>query len=404
TQLHSALDPKSQTLATVFSKAGYRTAAFGKMHWPRKVVGDATFGFDRVLGRKDWESALSSQDKVSYDEYRALWQHESREGWSTLNPARQPCPLAEDRQLAPWLIEHALTHLGSDSERPSLTFLSFYEPHAPFCFPERLKDAVDPATLDWDAWDRERRARDAPGLERWWRDRLRERGPFDESEMRATVAAHLQSVLWLDEQIAALLDELESSGLNENTIVLFWSDNGFFLGERGVIGKSFPYRRAAEVAMSLSGPGIVPGESAALVQTLDAFPTLCELAGIEPPADLHGRSLLPLLRGEDSIRSTAYTELVGVVASIQSNELKLMLGAGGNTGWDLVYDLVNDPEERHALTAEQVDSNAVLELKGEMYRLLRASPPDGFPIDEWMTQEDETDAIRWALRQIDATR
>ena len=401
TQLNSALRPDIETMATVFARAGFRTAAFGKMHWARKQVGDASYGFELVLDRKQWEDGLQGSEARDYERYRELWRQDSREAWSTLNPEREACPLPEERQLAPWLIEHALEFLQADEEAPALTFLSFYEPHAPFSFPPRLRAAVNPDSLSLEEWDSERGHRDAPGLEAWWRERLREHGPLEPATMRGVVAAYLQSVLWLDEQVAALLDRLAASGLERNTIVLFWSDNGFFLGDRGVVGKSFPYRRAAEVALSLSGPGIPAGETDALVQTIDVFPTLCELVGIPPPRWLDGRSLAPLLAGAGSIRETAFSELVGVVGSIQSQRYKLMIGQSPGAGWDLVYDLRADPFERHALRHEEVDAAEVSGLRDEMYRLLLASPADGIPAARWMTQADRTQAIRWALAQID---
>jgi arylsulfatase A-like enzyme len=405
TQINSVLRPNVVTMATTFTDAGYRAAAFGKMHWQGKAAAarGARYGFEQHLDRKSWEAQLSARERTPYDEYRKLWRKDSRAGWSTLNPGREACPLPEDRQLAPWLIERALEFMQT-SAGPSLTYLSFYEPHAPFNFPPRLRAAVDPQTLELDDTSPQDLARNAPGLLQAWRTRVKQRGPFDEAQRRGAIAACLQSVLWLDENVGHLLDRLEQTGLDENTLILFWSDNGFFLGERGVIGKNYPFRRAAEVAMSLSGPGIPRGESHALVQTIDAFPTLCELTNVPAPARLDGLSLVPLLEGADKIRTAAYSEFVGLVGMLQTQRWKLMVGAREGAGWDLLFDLEADPGERVDHSAEDGLEQTIDALRSEMHALLRATPPDGYAADEWMQQDTPLEALRWALSQVDQAR
>lgn len=156
--------------------------------------------------------------------------------------------------------------------------------------------------------------------------------------------------------------------------------------------------------MSISGPGIPQGESHALVQTIDAFPTLCALTGVPAPAQLDGRSLLPLLHGADSIRDYAYSEFVGLVGMLQTERWKLMVGAQEGSGWDLLYDLQSDPQERIDLSGDRELAATMDALRAQMHALLLGTPPVGYPVDEWMVQEDELEGLRWGLSQIDQAR
>lgn len=402
TQIGSSLPPDSNTMGTIFSAAGYRTAAIGKMHWGEEFA-EATYGFDLVAGRPDWLDQLDAAEQKRHDEYWRIWDKPTRERWSQLNPDGEACPLEEDRQLAPWLIDRLFAFLEED-EKPALAFLSFHEPHAPFTFPPRLANAVDPAGLSLPAFDVEAVQKNAPGLAKALDNRVRVLGALDEEIRRGAVASYLCSVKWLDEEIGHLLDRLEAAGRLDSTLIVFWSDNGFFLGERGLVGKNYPYREAAEVPVAIAGPEIPRGRSDALVQLLDVLPTLCELTDVPPPTGLQGASLVPLLHGADAVRDQAFCEFVGLVGSLQTKDYRLMIGSRPGQGWDLLYDLNADPTESLDLFADPALRRVRAGLLRRMYDLLASTPADGIPPDEWMTQADGVQAIRWALRQIDAKK
>ena len=131
------------------------------MHWWRKREGEVEFGFDRIAGRIEWEAQLTPAEREAFAEYNAGWSREEREGWSMSNPERVPCPLAESRQQSAFLLDEAKRFMSEERDAP---FLSFNEPHAPFVFPERLSDAVDPTRLELPAFDPAAIAREVPGL------------------------------------------------------------------------------------------------------------------------------------------------------------------------------------------------------------------------------------------------
>ncbi len=101
---------------------------------------------------------------------------------------------------------------------------------------------------------------------------------------------------FVDAQIGRVLDALEEEGLEENTIVVLWSDHGWHLGEKGITGKNTLWERSTRVPLVLAGPGITKGqESKAPVELLDLYPTLIDLCGLDEREDLEGVRLTPQL-------------------------------------------------------------------------------------------------------------
>ncbi len=107
------------------------------------------------------------------------------------------------------------------------------------------------------------------------------------------------SLLAVDDMIATTLDSLEDHDQLDNTILMFSSDQGYALGAHHVFGKNTPYEEALQTPLVISGPGVASGRDHHLAVQIDLLPTMLELAGVPIPADVDGRSLLPLLRGED---------------------------------------------------------------------------------------------------------
>ncbi|WP_339679233.1 sulfatase-like hydrolase/transferase [Cyclobacterium marinum] len=100
----------------------------------------------------------------------------------------------------------------------------------------------------------------------------------------------------MDEFLGLLFKTIEDLGLNENTYVFFMSDNGWMLGEHGLTSKVLPYQPSTQVPFFVIGPDLIPTDLDHMVVNIDIAPTLMEMAGIQLPENLHGKSLLPLLK------------------------------------------------------------------------------------------------------------
>ena len=410
TQLKSTLPKDAPTLGTVFRGAGYRTAAIGKMHWMRTRVGEVEFGFDRIAGKIEWQDQLTPEERSVLDEYNRGWSRAERTGWSMSNPEGAPLALAEESHMAPFLLEEAKAFMEKDGNKPFLAFLSLGEPHAPFHFPPRLLESVDPEALLLPQVDEDLQSKEVRGLAAMLKSRRALKGPLTGEILRGALAAYLRSVLWMDEQLVALDRYLEVSGRWEDTIVIFWSDNGYLLGERGHLGKNYPYREVVQVPLSIAAPGVAPARTVELAHAIDVFPTLCALCEIKPPEFLQGVSLEPLMRSGTPVRDQAYTEFVGQIATLETERWKLHLGAQSGAGWDQLYDLQTDPGELDNRFDEPDLDPILADLTRRMRDLLAATPPDGVAVESWISSSprgeaaEDMRAIRRALSVVEASR
>ena len=171
----------------------------------------------------------------------------------------------------------------------------------------------------------------------------------------------------MDAQLGRILDALDRLGLRDNTIVVFWSDHGYFTGEHGLWFKQSLYEGSARVPLVFAGPGIVKGQaSPRLVELLDLYPTLAEMAGLTPPSSLEGKSLLPLLQKPQAPWDRpAYTEVRRGPArpgySVRSERYRYMEWSGGRDGVEL-YDEEADPQELENLAADPAHAATLAKL------------------------------------------
>ena len=166
---------------------------------------------------------------------------------------------------------------------------------------------------------------------------------------------YLGSIQALDENIGRLLDYLDEMGLVENTLVVYTSDQGFYLGEHGWFDKRFMYEESFRTPLLMRWPGtIVPHSvNTQLVQNLDFGETFLEMAGVPIPSDMQGKSLIPLMKGEEANWRSAiyyhYYEYPGVHAvkrhyGARTDRYKLIHFYHDVDEWEL-YDLELDPQE-----------------------------------------------------------
>ena len=184
--------------------------------------------------------------------------------------------------------------------RPFFLAVGFFRPHLPFAAPRRFWDLHDPAAFDLDD-----PGPTAGAPEHAWPDHD-ELGGYaavlhDErvtaAEARRLRHGYYAAVSFVDAQVGRVLDALGRLGLADDTIVVLWGDHGYSLGEAGHWCKATNFERDTRVPLVIRVPGMGrPGTpAAALVESVDIYPTVAALAGLAPPADLDGRSLVPQL-------------------------------------------------------------------------------------------------------------
>jgi arylsulfatase A-like enzyme len=191
---------------------------------------------------------------------------------------------------------------------------------------------------------------------------------------------YAETLLGLDEGVGRVLDYLEQSGLARTTLVLYMGDNGFSLGEHGLIDKRHAYEESMRVPMLAWAPGLIaagrriPG----MVRNIDVAPTILDLAGAPAPAGMDGRSFLPLLRGS---ATEAPVELLyeyywedafphtPTVFALREARWKFIYYHGV---WDRpeLFDLEADPAERRNLVDDPAQAERVSRMRNRLFSLL----------------------------------
>lgn len=171
---------------------------------------------------------------------------------------------------------------------------------------------------------------------------------------------YLRTIESVDRNTGRLLDYLESAGLMKNTLVVYTSDQGFYLGEHGWFDKRFMYEESFRTPLLMRLPETLSahGDITEMVQNIDFAPTFLELAGVKPPADMQGVSLVPLLMGQKpgGWRDALYYHYYEYPAEhavrkhygIRTDRYKLIHFYDDIDAWEL-YDLQADPHEMHNL-------------------------------------------------------
>jgi arylsulfatase A-like enzyme len=323
---------------------GYATAAIGKMHF---YPWDARFGFGyrRVAEDKRW---LHIRD----DYYHHLHAHGHRkyhgnehEGYVEGRGAvvnRLPWHLQPDHFVG---AETGRFIRAYGRERPFALMVGFPGPHCPYDPAPEFLAGLDPAAMPEAVPD----AGQTPGLraQNIAGNRLPWNGidytEFSDEQKRRVRLHYAALVRQIDHEVGAIMAALRETGLLDNTLIIFASDHGDYLGDHGLIGKGHFYESSFHVPLIVSGPGVDEGRvSDALVALTDVTATLLHAGGAAPPPHLHARPLpdigIPGATGRD--------HLIGALAGawmIQAGRWRL---AKYSTGEALLFDLIDDPHEQ----------------------------------------------------------
>jgi arylsulfatase A-like enzyme len=193
---------------------------------------------------------------------------------------------------------------------------------------------------------------------------------YDQWKFRRYMEDYLRCITSVDESVGEVLDFLQENGLDENTMVVYTSDQGFYLGEHGLFDKRFMYEEALRTPLMVKYPDKIRkgSVSAQLVLNLDITPTLLDIAGAEIPSDMQGESLQKTWDGSNEWRQAIYYHFyekgwgVSPHYGIRSDRYKLIHFYDLIDSWEL-YDLQNDPNEMNNLIQHPEYKQIVADLK-----------------------------------------
>ncbi len=360
-------DGSQQTLPKLLKAAGYQTAMIGKWH----LVTDPT-GFD-------YWNILPGQGVYHDPMFIEMGERKKHQGYVT--------DLITDFSMD-WIAKR-------DKTKPFFLMCHHKAPHRnwqPDAKHAKLYDDADipePPTFNDDYKTRGTAARSTT---------MTIENHLTKSDVKADVPAgltgparkswlyqryikdYLRCIASVDDNVGRLLDFLDKEGLAQDTLVVYTSDQGFYLGDHGWYDKRFMYEESLRMPFLVRYPRIIkPGTvNRDLVQNIDFAPMFLDAAGAPTPADMHGRSFLPLLRGETvkDWRASLYYHYYEYPAvhsvkrhyGVRTLRHKLIHFYHDVDEWEL-YDLEKDPHELNNVYADPAYADTVKELKGELERL-----------------------------------
>ena len=204
---------------------------------------------------------------------------------------------------------------------------------------------------------------------------------------------YLRCVASVDDSVGKVLDYLDQSGLAKNTVVIYSSDQGFFLGDRGWFDKRWMYEESLRMPFIIRWPGVIQAgsQNGDLIQNLDFAETFLDMAGVQAPAEMQGRSFLPQLRGTTPAdwRKSIYYHFYEYPAvhdvqrhyGVRTERFKL-INYYPISEWEL-FDLQNDPGETKNLYGDPAHATVVKELKEELTRLRALYKVEAFKEPPW---------------------
>lgn len=289
------------TFAHHLRAAGYRTCLSGKMHF---VGPDQLHGFEERLTTDIYPADFGWTPDYRKPGERIDWWYHNLGSVAGAGTAETTNQLEYDDEvgfLACQKLFDFAREGGAGARRPWCLTVSFTHPHDPYVARKRHWDLYgDCPALEPEAGFIPYESQD-PHSQRLYKASDYDGFGITGETVRRARRGYFAGISYVDDHVGALLSVLERTEQLDDTVVLFCSDHGDMLGERGLWFKMCFFEGAARVPLLVAGPGIAPGRIDAPVSGLDVLPTLCELAGIDLSAIrpwTDGQSLLPLMRGE----------------------------------------------------------------------------------------------------------
>ena len=405
------------TIAHFLRSLGYQTSLIGKMHF---IGPDQLHGFEERLTTDIYPANFS---------WTANWNASLTEpspAGATVRPVLEagPCIRSMQMDYDDEVSNKSVQKLydlarNGESDKPFFVVSSFTHPHPPFTINQQYWDMYDHDEIDLPAIAEVPLAQKDAGSQYLYFSHQYNAYPINEEDIRNARHAYYAMISYTDALIGRLLDTLEETGLDDNTVVVFVSDHGEMLGERGMWYKMSMFEHSVRIPMIFSGTGIARGRDGDNASLIDIVPTLIELAGgkvEDMPVKLAGRSLKQAVTGDysgtrgrdggDGGDSAVVSDFSaggapGPVRMVKKGSYKLILTYGYEP---LLFNLEEDPQELNNLAEDPAHAKTLAQLRaialqnydpGEYDARIRQSQRERIFL-RGLAEESETDP-NWAF-------
>ena len=375
--------PDAQSLPQTFRKAGYFVARVGKLYHYGVPGQIGTNGLD---DEPSWEKVYNPKgyDKDDEDQNRIfsmtpMGKGSGRFGGSLSWHASDG---KDAEQTDGKIAAEVVTQIAANKDRPFFLACGFFRPHTPYVAPKAYFAMYPPEKFALpDVPKDHRTAYPAPAFG----SAKKEQDTMTDDQRRLALQAYHAATTFMDAQVGLVVAELEKQKLADKTIIVFFSDHGYHLGEHGLWQKMSLFENSARVPMIVYDPrSKANGQTTSrTVELIDLHPTLADLCGLDAPKELTGKSVRPLLNDPkhawDKVAITQVSRGTPTVTgdvkpkaqpwfmgySVRSERYRYTEWDGGTKGVQL-YDYTTDPHELTNLAADPKHADIVKEHKAKL--------------------------------------
>ena len=341
--------PDAITLPRLFKNNGYKTASIGKIYH---------FADD---SKGDWDDFYSFRNGSDYKNPNSLRRQQEikkiRPDGKYAGPPFEYSDVLDHEYNDGKLTDVAIKQLKKYKDNNESFFLAvgYILPHLPFIQPRKYGELynyddlvfTEQRTQPLNSPNRSI-AHDWTELRNWYID-IPESGPVSLKMEEDLIKSYYATITYLDTLVGKLIKSLDDLGLSDNTTIVFWSDHGFFLGEHGMWCKHHTFQEAIHVPLIISSPKMKKGyESNTMIEYIDLYPTICDIAGIKAPSYIHGKSFLQVLENPDLEHKSEIYSRYQTLEVVQDKKFSYHEVLQHNTGkvlYNMLFDMENDQKQ-----------------------------------------------------------
>ena len=348
--------PGITTFNSHFRQHGYYTVSLGKIFHHKT---DSADGWSEPA----WRPRTTSPYRRP--ENQIVHQRRQKEVERGRGPAWESADVRDSEYADGAIADRAVSELRKLQMRdePFMLAVGFFKPHLPFVAPRKYWDLYDHGAIELAA--NHYAPQDAPPSSIHNSGELRaysgipQTGPVSAETARMLIHGYYACISYTDAHIGRLLDELDKLGLANNTIVVLWGDHGWNLGEHTLWCKHSCYETSMQIPLIVRAPGINGGQRrSGLTESIDLYPSLCELAGIATPDHVEGRSFVGLMQNALAEWKTAAVGRFRQGDTIRTDRHRFTeySNRDGAVNATMLYDHVTDRAENINVAASQAET------------------------------------------------
>jgi len=365
--------PDVVTLPQHFQKSGYYAARVGKIYHYGNPGDIGTDGLDDL---PSWDHRVNPSGRDKTEESKIINYTPKRGLGSSLSLLAAEG--TDEEQTDGMVATEIIKLMEANKDKPFFLAAGFYRPHCPYVAPKKYFDLYPlekiqlPPISESEFHDVPNAALASTNPRPWF--------GVTEEEARKSKPAYFATISFVDAQVGRLLSALDRLKLTDKTVIVFWSDHGYHLGEHGLWMKQSNFEESARMPMIIAGPGVkrAPNGCQRTVELLDLYPTLADMCGLPKPDKAQGISLRPLLQNASAKWDhPAYTQVQrgGTPGhSVRTERWRYTEWDNGQDGAQL-YDHQLDPLELNNLINDPQHASVVKEMKA---LVLKNWPPDSY--------------------------